>query len=375
MNRIKITINGKSNTNDTKQHDTIQDVINNLAKIKFKQLNKPEYRPSKFNLENNQTKLGLAVEDMHRHMTDEGWQIFDGLQKSSNYILCGHNLTINETDVKNILHIHNNPKILILQDKREWDTKENDFRNKLSKFENVNILKVRDDIFKLTILKDAQNNPLYHRESANEIDVHAWVIYYHPRIVSYLAGYVRPSNLVRTYHSINKDDCPVYTDTNRDNALLSGAISSAYPLRNHLVKNVNDIFKVHYLPHPGYHRDGCATPNFLKLLTKYKVSICTASKYGYALRKIIESTACGCIVISNLPKDEVIPEIDNNIIRISSNISIKEISELVRYHINNYDSEKQRYLSEKAINRFNHLEITKRLANDIEYMRVTYNKC
>ena len=45
---------------------------------------------------------------------------------------------------------------------------------------------------------------------------------------------------------------------------------------------------VNYLSHPGYGRSKCFTPEFLKILSIYKVAICTVSIYGYAVRKIVE---------------------------------------------------------------------------------------
>ena len=75
--------------------------------------------------------------------------------------------------------------------------------------------------------------------------------------------------------------------------------------------------------HPGYHANGSFTPALhSRNSTKFKVAICTSSTMGFALRKIIEATACGCRVITDLPAGEVMPEIDGNLTRVSSDISL-----------------------------------------------------
>src|SRR5690606_34111233 len=147
-------------------------------------------------------RLALGVESMRRHMTDEGWQLFAGLGRAG-YLLCGHDLPINRTDVRELLDEYG-PSVVVLQDKREWEGLTADrSRDPRMRFRRVNALMQRQDVFTLTVLKDAHARPEYHRESAREIGCHAWVVYYHPRIVAHLAPYVRERHLVRTYHTVD----------------------------------------------------------------------------------------------------------------------------------------------------------------------------
>jgi hypothetical protein len=355
---------------------TVDQVIGSLPPVEplnlvHRELPTPPYSPSEGNV-----KLGLAVESMSRHMTDEGWQIFDGLQRNG-WLLAGHNLEINETDVFDaVVHAESWEKetvgTVLVQDKREWDLVHNDFRDPWARFTGVDWLRKQDHIFKLTILKDAQQRPEYHRRSAEEMGVHAWVVYYHPRIVKRLAPYVRDKHIVRTYHSIDRNLVPGYSDITRDGCLISGAVSGAYPLRTRLVKGFREIPKAAVLPHPGYHRNGCTTPGFLRVLSGYKVAICTASRYGYALRKIAEATACGCIVVTDLPSDEVLPEIDPNLVRVHPDSSPSEIGDLVSALYRSYNPERQRILAEKAKAWYDYREVTRRLDHDISVMRRDY---
>lgn len=313
----------------------------------------------------------LGVATMKDHTTDEGHQLEMGLV-ANGYTHCGHSLTVNETDVTKILE-RVDPTVVMLQDKREWDVEELCFRDHEARFHNVQSLRERDDIFKVTVLKDSHQRPQYHMRSAEEIGCHAWVTYYSPNIVHKLAAYTRPQHLIRVYHSLNPDIVPEFSDR-RSGALLSGAVSGAYPLRAHLAQYHNQLPETVYLKHPGYHRKGCATPEFLKTLNQFKIAICTASIYDYHLRKMIEATACGCMVVTNLSKDDPFPGIDGNMYRVPSNCSVYQMKTLLEelYHV--YDPEKQKHFAKIAIEMYDYKVQGLSLLNKIEDLRKNYNR-
>lgn len=345
--------------------DTVADVVNRFRRPEgFPALPVPAYAFKEG------PRLALAVSSMQQHMTNEGWEIMRGLGESG-YHLCGYGLPEPETNVRWLIHQHN-PSVVLLQDKREWDVRPGDFREESARFTNVQSLKSRNDIFKLTILKDSHQRPDYHQRSADEIGCHAWIVYYHPTIVRRLAPYVRERHLIRTYHTIDPDTIPQYTPKGRNGCLLSGAVGGAYPLRKALVRNVRLLPQTTLLPHPGYHRDGSATPTYMKTLSGYKVAICTASVYGYALRKLIEATACGCTVITNLPSDEVLPDIDENLVRVPSTINARDMRDVVINCLGLYDRDKQQVLARKAIARYDYRVETARIAGEIERLRGAY---
>lgn len=348
-----------------------------IFKPVISKLDKPNYNPNKSFSEGN-INIGLAVSSMKDHMTDEGWQIFQGLEVNG-YTLFGKDIKSSngrtDCDDTNIINIlaRVNPNIVVLQDKREWEVVASDFRDSRARFKHTFKLKEREDIFKLTILKDAQQKPFYHKEAMEEIGCHAVITYYHPSIVTHVAPYVRPEHLVRTYHSLNIKHIPIIKSDKMDRSLISGAVSNAYPLRKRLIKEVNKLPNVDVLKHPGYHRSGCNTPKYLNALNQYKVSICTSSMYGYALRKIIESTAVGCVVVTDLPIEDNLPEIDGNLVRINSNWDTTSISNLIKDLYVKYDLEKQKYYADKCINYYRYEETGKRLVRDIETVRANYN--
>lgn len=340
---------------------TVSSVCKELPNSTLQPLALPAYGPNFSTL-----KVGLAVESMKRHMTDEGWQIFQGLEHNG-YQLYGYELPNPITNVREILRTP--IQTLILQDKREWDVRLGNFREPRARFDQVEALRSRTDIFKLTILKDAHQSNIYHRDSAIEIGCHAWIVYYHPDIVARLAPYVRREHLVRTYHSLDPACVPEFS-VRRAGCILSGAVSGAYPLRKRLVDNIRFLPQTTVVKHPGYHRNGCCTPGFLATLNKYKIAICTSSRYGYALRKIVEATACGCRVITDLPTDDVLPEIDSNLYRVPSTIQAPHLSMLIDHLISTYDLEHQKALAQKAIAYYDYKEVCRRLSNDIEALRL-----
>src|SRR5574337_912031 len=111
-------------------------------------------------------QIALAVETMRNHTTDEGWQIFRGLNYHG-YLLCGKGFDEASTDVAYLLRKYE-PEVIVIQDKREWDVSPSDFRDREARFINTDALKDYDG-YKLTILKDSHQKPAYHRQAAEEM--------------------------------------------------------------------------------------------------------------------------------------------------------------------------------------------------------------
>jgi hypothetical protein len=312
-----------------------------------------------------QGRAFLGIESFRRHMSSEGWQLQAGLHEAG-YELCGKGLPHDCTDVPTILDAVK-PHTLILQDKREWDSADQTSIVKGEDFRRWEELGNRPDIFKLTIIKDAQHNGPDIRQVAQTCGIHAWIVYYNPTIVEALSPGVRKDCLIRTYHTVNPGKVPPFAGR-EGLCLLSGAVAAGvYPLRMRLMAKSSP--KITRLHHPGYHANGTNTNDFLQQISMYKVAICTCSIYGYALRKIIEATACGCRVITDLPPDEVMPEIDGNLVRVSPNAAVNQIEQLVDELAAGWDYNTQRSFAEKALTHYNFRTMTTRLALSIEAAR------
>lgn len=339
----------------------------------------------------NRRRVGLAVEGMRRHMTDEGWQLFAGLQEEG-YLLCGYGLVTDSmgaagwdnpspTVYCNLTHVPSiltylDPGVVVIQDKREWMGLTADrTRDPRIRFNDVNALADRPDIFKVGVIKDAQNDHALHVESALEAGTHCWLTPYNLDMVAKIAPFLRREHLIRTYHTLNRDEVPPYREEGRLNkAVLSGALNKGvYPLRTRLTEDINEMPDVDLIRHPGYHQRGCQTPTFLQELSRYKVAICTSSRYGYALRKIIEATACGCVVVTNLPWDDKLPFIDKNLVRISSSTPTDVVHDIVGSLIRTYNPERQQQYAKEACSMYDYRCMGYMTAVSIEAARQSYN--
>src|SRR5688572_14738878 len=82
---------------------------------------KPNYVPYALSPREQGYAVGCAVKSMQKHMTDEGWQIFQGLE-SAGFVLHGYGLPYPQTHVPDILEYWQNEiDTLVLQDKREYE--------------------------------------------------------------------------------------------------------------------------------------------------------------------------------------------------------------------------------------------------------------
>lgn len=342
----------------------VRDVLKTFPTTTMSELEPVPYNPSLRRLP--PLKLMLASNSLQHHMTNEGHQLQQGLSEAG-YKLVGHGFQNSSTDLADILKVRRIGTIIV-QDRREWTRKE--FPQEL--FRNTDRLRSLTGCFKLTVLKDAHQTPVWNRHNSWDIGCHAWIVYYNTRIVSRLAPFVRPQHLIRTWHTVDPDQVPEFVPApQRRKAILSGALSSAYPYRLRLYRhNFKGVDKVQ---HPGYTTSGTRTPDYLKTLSQYKVSICTSSKYGYALRKIIESVACGCIVVTDLPVDEFMPLIEPSIVRVRPGTDPQVIQRIIDHIASNYDDKRQRAQAREAVAFYNYVGVTKRLAFDIEQLRRTYN--
>lgn len=328
----------------------------------------PAYRPPAL-LSTRRVLFGC--ETFERHMTDEGHQFQTGLE-AAGYELWGRYFDNDETDVGHVLHTVR-PAVAIMQDKREWDANNPACFDKTISFENVSALSITDSTFRLTVVKDAHNDPEYHAAASREIGCHAWIVYYHPDIVCHLAPWVRREHVIRCYHTLNRRHLPDWVPAKqRRDCLISGAMSrELYPFRYRIMRKA-DRYGIDRLHHPGYNARGAQTPRFLRTLANYKVSICTASRLGYSLRKLIESTAAGCIVITDLPPDDPLPAIDGNLVRVHPDIEMEDLRGLINRLVASYDEERQRHFAAAAVDFYCHLRRGRELAAAIEAMRASY---
>lgn len=351
---------------------TIDEVIANLGAIRCERLPVPNYVYSA-----DGPSVALALKSFERHMTDEGHQLQCGWENSG-VELYGRHYPFGRgiTDANSIVD-GSQASVCIVQDRREWDRKRPSCFDRQAGFCNTRMLRGRSSLFRVTVCKDAHGDPEWTRTSHRNLAPHAWLIYYHPRIVCHLAGWLRPEHCIRVYHTVDKYAVPEFSASERAGMLLSGAVlPSVYPLRWNLRcywrRNGSNLPGVTVRRHPGYNALGSHTPQFLRDLAKFKVSICTSSIYGYSLRKIIESVACGCVVVTDLPVDDALPEIDEALVRIRSDSRPEDVFELCRELENGYDADYREHFASKAVEFYDWRASGRRQIDAIEAMRANY---
>jgi hypothetical protein len=163
------------------------------------------------------------------------------------------------------------------------------------------------------------------------------------------APYVREDQIVRTYHVLDTDNLPPVEDRNRT-AVVSGAFThDVYPLRTKCFQWARQGLLgpgVDAVPHPGYAQAGTKSNEYAAMFGKYKVAICTASSYRFALRKIFESTAMGCRVITDLPAYDCLPGIDANLIRVPPTISADGLRDVIQRAADRWNLYEQRKIAD-----------------------------
>lgn len=295
------------------------------------------------------------------HMTDEGMQLQRGLEHAG-WTLVGSGFGNGCRNVPELIE-KNQPDIVFVQDKRDWDPASGGCFRKNIGFQNLGFLAKCNSIFKVCVVKDAGSLIDYHREFCDEIQADAVVVYYHPQSVTRLSPWLSRHRLIRTYHSVDKkvaDSIPF--SVNRKKGVVSGARSGVYPLRELIFRSYRQL-GIDTIKHPGYNNKGHATAQYLSVIGRYAVHIATASAYGFALRKIIESVAMGCTPITDLPSYDILPEIDQALVRVAPPYDVLKLGATINRAAVSWSAQERRVFASAARDFYDWRAIGLRLSN------------
>ncbi len=78
-------------------------------------------------------------------------------------------------------------------------------------------------------------------------------------------------------------------------------------------------------------------------------------------------------MITDLPREDCLPEIDDNLVRVPSTATVETIGDLLLSLYDTYDEERQRHYSKKCLEFYDYRVMGIRLATAIETMRREYN--
>ena len=282
-------------------------------------------------------RLLLGNADYIGHTSSEGAQGQDGLREAGWIVTyAGKAKGGHVQDVPAALAEHD-PDIVLVSDPRDFTPGVGAFVT-WAEWRNVEALRDHRAL-KLVVLKDAGTAIDFQRRFAERIGADALVTYYNrPAVCAASGGWAAEYPLVRTHHTVDAlevwaawndwEDCGARPVA----AFISGALNrDVYPLRERLW---NEPW-LDRLKHPGYNNRVRATPVYLDHLACYRVSVCTASRFNFELRKIVESLAMGCAVVTNwewpdpTPEGETLPIWWNDIIHVRSDEPTDTIRDIV----------------------------------------------
>jgi hypothetical protein len=283
---------------------------------------------------------------------------------SAGWLIAGHGYGDGCTNIRKLIDRFR-PAIVFVNDKRDWSTDSPGCLDPRVSFRQIELLAKYSKIAKATVVKDAGSMRDFQQRFCLEIDATAVVIYYHPRNVLRQSEWLSKYPLIRTYHSVDAMACQqLDLHLQRRRAAVSGALSDIYPLRKRIFQNAETIGCEH-INHPGYGNKRCHTTEYLRLLCQYRVSIATASRFGFALRKIIESVACGCAVVTNLPKHDILPKVDEFLVRVPTNATIRQIKGAVDQANENWSTERAIYYARLAQSYYDFRRLGNQLSKDL----------
>lgn len=317
----------------------------------------------------------FVLESFRRHMDNGRWLFQLGME-AAGYVSAGGGLPapgIDSVDVEAVVR-QRNPPITIFWPRYEWSPQEwggPEVRPE-HEFRNWQYLLSRPDILRVCVLHDAASAREKQRRWHAEFQAHVYLTWYHERSVLPWNPHIRPEQLLRTYHVIDPAAAPPVRP--RDGVcLISGARNpEVYPLRTLAIDAARrgELGPgVDVLDHPGYPQTGTRSTDYLAVLARYRVAVCTASVYGFALRKIVEATAVGCRVIANLPSCDGLPGIDENLCRIRRDTSIAELRAGIYREASRWQRRRQLLFAEIARRLYDYRAECARVAGELDQRR------
>ena len=257
----------------------------------------------------------------------------------------------------------------------EWNTWNPDMPQPPSKdvgFVGYDWLGEQESIFRVTKHADPWGHPEKHAEWQQRFNPDVVVVRYEIDRCLKIAPYLDCHKLVRIHHSVTREYCPEVTAEGRDRVcLLSGSAGSrAYPLRHRIWREVqelprwDDVFTIR--PHHRWSRTGgSAVPAYMRELARHRVMFVGTSQWHVSFKKHYEGTAAGCIVVTNLPTSDVVPVVEENLVRVPDDIVAEDLAVLCRGLAREWDEEKQRDLAMRVVDRYDYREEAWRLFDDV----------
>lgn len=272
-------------------------------------------------------KLILANILYRTHGTDEGEQLQAGLALAG-WTLAGFGYGDGCVDVPTLLDRHK-PGVVLVQAREDWDAASPGCFDKRVSFKNIAAL-AQHPSFKVQVVKDCPGRHDRRQAWCAEIKADALLTYYHSDSTVPLSPWMADYPRIRHRHTIGADTVKALDfPAQRARCIVSGAMNrEMYPLRTRVMEHAK-MLGVDLLRHPGYGCIGNRNADYLRTLSQYKVSVACASRFGFALRKQLESLAAGCVVVTDLPEYDGWPWLDDAMIRVPIDATAAQLREAI----------------------------------------------
>ncbi|MFH1739540.1 MAG: hypothetical protein ABIH23_11080, partial [bacterium] len=313
----------------------------------------------------------FVLESFRRHMDNGRWLFQLGME-TQGYLSVGGGVPppgVDSVDVSQIMDRHH-PNIVIFWPRYEWDPQEWGGTEVLDEhcFRNWECLAEMPEVLRVVVFHDAGSARRQQRRWHEALRPHLYLTWYHPQSVVALAPHIREDQILRTYHVIDRDFAPRIME--RDGvAVVSGAyVPDIYPLRTRAAlaaQNGSLGPGIGLLSHPGYSQTGSTSNAYMTTLSRYRVALCTASSYRFALRKIFEATVAGCRVVTDLPDYDFLQGIDGNLVRIPQDTDVSTLREIFQREADEWNLERQKYYASEASRFYDWRVVSEQLATQL----------
>ena len=291
--------------------------------------------------------------DAFAQQSDDGFHLLQRGMEQAGWISAGYGMRgprrHDSTNVEEVLRIYR-PRAVLLWPRWQWDWAVGHHHGIGPEHCLQNWHRLLDDesTLRVTVLRDAAALPDEHRRWHDEFRPHRYLVWHHARSVRRLWPGIAEVQLIRTRHTVDAallaeiGDAPSRPGT----CVLFGEIQpDEHPLLWRLheaIRHGRTCGLIDEFPPRDYSLGQSESVGHVQRLSAYKVAICGASAHRFCVREIFEATLAGCIVITDLPRWDMVPWIDGNLIRVPTFAPVPELLKIIKRAADEWNPAKQR---------------------------------